>query len=93
VKRIPTYTGPRPVRQAKRRHKYGAAHRRLRQWALHHIPPQCVACGFDGETSRLHLDHVDPDGDRFDPRNLQWLCHHCHSRKTATESLGIVSQT
>jgi 5-methylcytosine-specific restriction endonuclease McrA len=39
-----------------------------------------------------HLDHIKrlaDGGDKYDPANLQQLCHACHARKSAQEMRGI----
>jgi len=80
--RMPVYSGPRVVRPVARRHKYTAAHKRLRAWAVHALTPECVQCGFRGDLKKLELDHIDPHGPRFEVSNLQWLCKICHGKKT-----------
>lgn len=54
--------------------------------------PFCRECAKRGiRTRATDVDHIDPfngDWKKFtDPENLQSLCHACHSRKTARESL------
>ena len=55
-----------------------------------------TACAKCGKAAR-EIDHIlalatarRPDGkpiiEAWTPRNLQWLCHHCHSRKTVQEA-------
>ena len=58
------------------------SHRRweaCRQQILTRDGFRCVTCGKAG---RLEVDHIDPDGDHWDPDNLQTLCRGCHIDKT-----------
>jgi 5-methylcytosine-specific restriction endonuclease McrA len=40
---------------------------------------RCVVCGKGGQ---LDVDHIDPHGPAYDPRNLQTICRADHIRKT-----------
>lgn len=56
--------------------------------------PYCEQCFKEGKiVMATDIDHIVPHkGDRsllYDERNLQALCHECHSRKTATEDGGF----
>lgn len=55
--------------------------------------PLCVVCGRAGRTvEAAEVDHIVPianGGARLDERNLQALCHSCHSRKTARTDGGF----
>lgn len=56
--------------------------------------PYCEECFKQGKiVMATDIDHIVPHkGDRsllYDERNLQALCHKCHSRKTATEDGGF----
>lgn len=56
--------------------------------------PLCRICAQEGRlTPATEVDHIRPHrGDRtwfFDPRNLQSLCHRCHSAKTVREDGGF----
>jgi 5-methylcytosine-specific restriction protein A len=66
---------------------------RWRQIRLIHLRthPLCVACSRQGLTvAATEVDHILPlaQGGTHAADNLQSLCKSCHSRKTATESLG-----
>lgn len=56
--------------------------------------PYCEECFRQGKiVMATDIDHIVPHkGDRsllYDERNLQALCHECHSRKTVTEDGGF----
>ena len=66
---------------------YDSAWRKLRSRYLR-AHPQCEVCGSD---DRVQVDHIVPisrGGGRLDWDNLQSLCIHHHSSKTATEDGG-----
>lgn len=81
--------------EAQAQHAHGRAlqwDRRWRRlstwWRQHH--PLCVCCAAAGRVEpATEVHHVQPHrGDlalRYDPANLQSLCHRCHSRKTLAE--------
>lgn len=53
--------------------------------------PNCKQCGKHARGA--HVDHIrahrGDDALRLDPRNLQTLCHSCHSKKTAARDGGF----
>lgn len=58
----------------------------MRRQAAQDLPARCNHCGTDRD--RLWLDHIIPAAengpDTID--NAQWLCTHCHNRKTRSEA-------
>lgn len=69
---------------------YDARWRRIRAMHLRNHP-LCVECLAAGRTTPANeVDHIIPlrNGGTHAPDNLQSLCKSCHSKKTATESLG-----
>lgn len=69
---------------------YNARWRRIRLMQLRKHP-LCIHCLSAGRTTpATEVDHIRPlaDGGTHAFNNLQSLCHACHSRKTATQSLG-----
>lgn len=67
---------------------YDARWRRLRLLVLR-AEPLCRECGTEGRvTPAADVDHITPlrRGGTNDRRNLQPLCHSCHSRKTQAET-------
>ena len=61
---------------------YGSGWNRIRRWVLANTP--LCPCG----RPATDVDHITPlrNGGTHDVRNLQALCHSCHSRKTAREN-------
>lgn len=69
---------------------YDARWRRIRLMHLR-AHPLCVQCLVAGRTvPATDVDHITPlaHGGTHAEDNLQSLCHSCHSRKTAQQSLG-----
>lgn len=58
--------------------------RRIRQ-----RDPICCICGKKPSAETDHIVPVAAGGEMWDERNLQGLCHSCHSRKTAREDGGF----
>lgn len=83
-----------PDRQARRAlATNSAAWRRLRASVLA-VEPLCRHCRKKGKVRAAScVDHVDGNAMNNDPDNLQPLCSHCHSRKTAREDGGFGNQT
>lgn len=52
--------------------------------------PLCRICleDYDIPTPATDVDHIDNDGDNNSRRNLQPLCHACHSQKTRDDMLN-----
>lgn len=70
------------------RRGYGPNWRKFRLIVLARRPV-CECCQ---RAAASHVDHIRPiadGGDIYDERNLQCLCHSCHSRKTATQDGGF----
>ena len=64
---------------------YGADWRRLRKMVLN-AEPLCRHCQAEGiVTPANEVDHIDGDSTNLSWDNLQPLCKHHHSRKTALE--------
>lgn len=61
----------------------GIKWKRLRASVLRE-QPLCAMCKTEWATD---VDHIDNDPTNNDRRNLQGLCHECHSRKT-NEDMG-----
>lgn len=86
------------TRRAEERRTYAPSTRYGRRWArlrasVLAASPWCVVCQQAGQLEpATDVDHIVPhrgDPDVFwDRQNLQPLCHACHSRKTAEETLG-----
>lgn len=75
-------------RQARRAlHTDSKAWKAIRRRILARDLYLCRRCGKYGD----QVDHVDGDSHNNDEGNLQTLCRHCHSRKTAAE-VGRVSR-
>lgn len=64
---------------------YGHQHRKIRERQLRRHPvcatPGCGAAATDCD----HIKRISEGGHPSDPKNLQSLCHACHSRKTQQE--------
>jgi len=66
---------------------YGHHHRQIRERQLRRHPVCATpGCG-QAATDVDHVQRISEGGARFDTRNLQSLCHACHSRKTKSEGL------
>jgi 5-methylcytosine-specific restriction protein A len=78
---------PRPSAAAR---GYGTDWQKLREQARQELPCVCATPGC-GKTRGLHLDHRTPraQGGTDAMSNLQWLCHSCHSAKTARTDRGF----
>lgn len=67
--------------------------RALRHAVIARDGGRCRVCG---STTRLQVDHIYPwEGSEelfYNEQNLQVLCHHCHSQKTAIESARKAAQ-
>lgn len=69
---------------------YDSRWRRIRMMQLRQHP-LCVECARQGLTvPATDVDHIQPlaEGGTHAFDNLQSLCHSCHSKKTAAQSLG-----
>jgi 5-methylcytosine-specific restriction protein A len=69
---------------------YGNTWRKLRNWHLSR-EPLCRECGKQGRTvAAKEVDHITPRrlGGTDEESNLQSLCRHHHSQKTAREVLN-----
>lgn len=68
----------------------GAAWRKLRAVVLSE-QPLCRRCErLNRLTPATDVDHIDNDAANNERRNLQGLCHECHSRKTAADMGRLV---
>lgn len=69
---------------------YDARWRKIRLMHLR-AHPLCIECTAQGLTvAATDVDHITPlaQGGTHASDNLQSLCHSCHSKKTAAQSLG-----
>ncbi len=74
---------------------YGANWRRLRNWYIK-THPLCATCEAKGRlVAATDVDHIVPrsKGGEDDEDNLQSLCRHCHSTKTASADGGFGNRT
>lgn len=59
--------------------------------------PLCVQCEAEGNVREAtEVDHIKPianGGARYDANNLQALCKHHHSKKTAQENRGVLKSS
>ena len=79
-----------PKRPSAYRRGYDTKWRKLSKWFLQHNP-WCVVCGNPAD----HTDHILPlsKGGSNELKNLQALCHRCHSKKTIKEFDGPSGHT
>ena len=94
-KKLPSINGPRKrapdTRPSPSDRGYGTRWQRIRK-AILLAEPLCRACAAKGEIKPAeHVDHIIPlaQGGTHEARNLQPLCHACHSRKTVMEDGGF----
>lgn len=89
---------PKTKRKTSSQRGYNGKWQRLRESFANHHPALCTHCmKKDILKAANHLDHIIPHKGQDDPlfwdwNNLQWLCHSCHSVKTATEDGGFGNQ-
>lgn len=76
-------------REAPGRHLYRSPRWRALRAMLLKVRPLCVVCGRPAR----HIDHIRPHRGSenlfFAVKNLQPLCHSCHSSKTARSDTGF----